>query len=374
MILTREAFENAIVVTIALGGSTNAVLHLLAIAHAADVPLQLDDFTRIGKRVPVLADLRPSGRYSMSELIRIGGIQPLMKSLLDAGFLHGDCLTVTGKTLRQNLARVKPYPQEQDIVRPLTRPIKSESHLVILYGNLAPEGAVAKISGKEGLQFTGRARVFEGEEAALQAILDGTVLAGDVVVVRYEGPRGRTGHARDAEPDRRDHGQGPGRQGGADHRRTLLRRQPRLRRGTRVARGGAGRPAGAGARRRRHRHRRDHGGSSRCSSAQPSWRSDGRSGSRARPMPRAACWRSTRHSSAARRSGRSPTVDSAWRRHRSRPGNTNSLRVNYCLDDYWSVKSARRRFPAVSSGMRPDSSDDALQYAEVVVPATVCRR
>jgi dihydroxy-acid dehydratase len=193
MILTREAFENAIVVTIALGGSTNAVLHLLAIAHAAGVPLELDDFTRIGKRVPVLADLRPSGRYSMSELIRIGGIQPLMKSLLDAGYLHGDCLTVTGKTLRQNLARVKPYPQDQDIVRPLTRPIKAESHLVILYGNLAPEGAVAKISGKEGLQFSGRARVFEGEEAALQAILDGTVLAGDVVVVRYEGPRGGPG-------------------------------------------------------------------------------------------------------------------------------------------------------------------------------------
>jgi dihydroxy-acid dehydratase len=141
----------------------------------------------------VLADLRPSGRYSMSELIRIGGIQPLMKSLLDAGYLHGDCLTVTGKTLRQNLARVKPYPQDQDIVRPLTQPIKAESHLVILYGNLAPEGAVAKISGKEGLQFEGRARVFEGEEAALQAILDGTVLAGDVVVVRYEGPRGGPG-------------------------------------------------------------------------------------------------------------------------------------------------------------------------------------
>jgi dihydroxy-acid dehydratase len=193
MILTREAFENAIVVTIALGGSTNAVLHLLAIAHAAGVPLELDDFTRIGQRVPVLADLRPSGRYSMSELIRIGGIQPLMKSLLDAGYLHGDCLTVTGKTLRQNLARVKPYPQDQDIVRPLTQPIKAESHLVILYGNLAPEGAVAKISGKEGLQFEGRARVFEGEEAALQAILDGTVLAGDVVVVRYEGPRGGPG-------------------------------------------------------------------------------------------------------------------------------------------------------------------------------------
>ena len=193
MILTREAFENAIVVTIALGGSTNAVLHLLAIAHAASVPLELDDFTRIGAKVPVLADLRPSGRYSMSELIRIGGIQPLMKSLLDAGMLHGDCLTVTGKTMRENLVRVKPYPSGQDMVRPLTNPLKRESHLVVLYGNLAPEGAVAKISGKEGLSFRGRARVFEGEEAALQAILDGTVQAGDVLVVRYEGPRGGPG-------------------------------------------------------------------------------------------------------------------------------------------------------------------------------------
>ena len=192
-ILTREAFENAIVVTIALGGSTNAVLHLLAIAHAAGVKLELDDFTRIGARVPVLADLRPSGRYSMSDLVRIGGIQPLMKSLLDAGLLHGDCLTVTGKTLRQNLVRVKPYPTGQDMVRPLTNPIKSESHLVVLYGNLAPEGAVAKITGKEGLRFTGRARVFEGEEATLQAILDGTVAAGDVLVVRNEGPRGGPG-------------------------------------------------------------------------------------------------------------------------------------------------------------------------------------
>ncbi len=192
-ILTREAFENAIVVTIALAGSTNAVLHLLAIAHAAGVKLELDDFTRIGARVPVLADLRPSGRYSMSELIRIGGIQPLMKTLLGAGLLHGDCLTVTGKTLAQNLKRVKPYPAGQAIVRPLADPIKPESHLVVLYGNLAPEGAVAKISGKEGLAFEGRARVFDGEEATLQAILDGTVVAGDVLIVRYEGPRGGPG-------------------------------------------------------------------------------------------------------------------------------------------------------------------------------------
>jgi len=192
-ILSREAFENAITVTIALSGSTNAVLHLLAIAHAARIPLALDDFTRVGARVPVLADLRPSGRYSMSELIRIGGIQPLMKTLLEAGLLHGDCLTVTGKTLAQNLKRVKPYPAGQDIVRPLDHPIKAESHLVVLYGNLAPEGAVAKISGKEGLSFAGRARVFDGEEATLQAILDGTVQEGDVIVVRYEGPRGGPG-------------------------------------------------------------------------------------------------------------------------------------------------------------------------------------
>jgi dihydroxy-acid dehydratase len=192
-ILSREAFENAIVVTIALAGSTNAVLHLLAIAHAAGIELELDDFTRIGARVPVLADLRPSGRYSMSELIRIGGIQPLMKVLLQAGLLHGDCLTVTGKTLAQNLRGVKPYPAGQQIVRPLADPIKAESHLVVLYGNLAPEGAVAKITGKEGLRFAGRARVFDGEEATLQAILDGTIRAGDVIVVRYEGPRGGPG-------------------------------------------------------------------------------------------------------------------------------------------------------------------------------------
>jgi dihydroxy-acid dehydratase len=192
-ILTREAFENAIVVSIALSGSTNVVLHLLAIAHAARVPLALDDFTRIGARVPVLADLRPSGRHSMSDLIRIGGIQPLMKTLLDAGLLHGSCLTVTGRTLAANLRRVKPYPEGQRIIRPLSEPIKADSHLVVMYGNLAPEGAVAKITGHEGLRFSGRARVFDGEEATLQAILDGVVTAGDVVVVRYEGPRGGPG-------------------------------------------------------------------------------------------------------------------------------------------------------------------------------------
>jgi dihydroxy-acid dehydratase len=192
-ILTREAFENAITVVIALSGSTNAVLHLLAMAHAANAPLELDDFTRIGERVPVLADVRPSGKYMMSELIRIGGIQPLMKMLLERGLLHGSCLTVTGKTLGENLKGVRPYPKSQDIVRAFSNPIKPDSHLVVLYGNLAPEGAVAKITGKEGLAFTGRARVFNGEEASVQAILDGKVGPGDVVVIRYEGPKGGPG-------------------------------------------------------------------------------------------------------------------------------------------------------------------------------------
>jgi len=192
-ILSKEAFENAITVAIALGGSTNAVLHLLAIANDAQIELALDDFTRVGARVPVLGDLRPSGRYMMSELIRIGGIQPLMKMLLDAGLLHGECLTVTGKTLAENLADVAAYPEGQDIVRALDNPIKPDSHLAVLYGNLAPQGAVAKISGKEGTRFSGQARVFHSEELALSAILDGTVVAGDVLVVRYEGPKGGPG-------------------------------------------------------------------------------------------------------------------------------------------------------------------------------------
>jgi dihydroxy-acid dehydratase len=192
-IMTREAFENAITTVIALGGSTNAVLHLLAIAHTAGVKLSIDDFTKIGKRVPVLADLKPSGKYLMSQLIEIGGIVPLMKELLSAGLLHGDVMTVTGKTLRQNLAAFKPYPKGQQIIRSLSDPIKKESHLVILKGNLAPEGGVAKISGKEGLRFQGRARVFDAEEKALKAILDKKIKKGDVIVIRYEGPKGGPG-------------------------------------------------------------------------------------------------------------------------------------------------------------------------------------
>ena len=192
-IMTREAFENAITVVIALAGSTNAVLHLLAMAHAIDVELSLEDFVRIGEKTPMLADLRPSGQYMMSELVAIGGIQPLMKTLLDAGMLHGDCLTVTGRTLAENLADTKPYPAGQDIIRPLDNPIKAQSHLVILKGNVAPTGAVAKITGKEGTFFKGKARVFHSEEETLDAILDGSVVKGDVLVIRYEGPKGGPG-------------------------------------------------------------------------------------------------------------------------------------------------------------------------------------
>jgi dihydroxy-acid dehydratase len=211
-IMTRKSLENAITLVVALGGSTNAVLHLLAIASSADIRLKLDDFTRIGKRVPVLADLRPSGRYSMSELVVIGGIQPLMKTLLDAGLLHGDCLTVTGATLAENLRHVAAYPEGQQIVRAMNAPIKKDSHLVILYGNLAPEGAVAKITGKEGLSFRGKARVFNSEEAASQGILSGKVKAGDVVVIRYEGPKGGPGMREMLSPTSAIMGLGLGRE------------------------------------------------------------------------------------------------------------------------------------------------------------------
>jgi dihydroxy-acid dehydratase len=192
-IITRAAFENAIKVVIALGGSTNAVLHLLAMAHTANIKLELDDFTTIGKQTPMLADLKPSGKYLMSELIKIGGIQPLMKIMLEAGMLDGSCMTVTGKTLAENLANVAAYPEKQDIIRPLSNPIKKDSHLVILRGNLAPAGSVAKITGKEGLSFSGNARVFESEEECLKGILDGTVVKDDVLVIRYEGPKGAPG-------------------------------------------------------------------------------------------------------------------------------------------------------------------------------------
>ena len=192
-IMTRKAFENAIRVVIALGGSTNAVLHLLAMAHSVDVELTLEDFVKLGEKTPVLADLRPSGQYMMSELVALGGIQPLMKRMLDNGMLHGDVLTVTGKTLAENLANVPDYPANQDIIHSFDDPIKKDSHLVVMRGNLAPGGGVAKITGKEGLRFSGTARVFHGEEDALRGILDGEVVKGDVIVIRYEGPKGGPG-------------------------------------------------------------------------------------------------------------------------------------------------------------------------------------
>jgi len=192
-ILTKQAFENAITVVIALGGSTNAVLHLLAIAHEAGVDLTMDDFERVGKRTPVLADVRPSGNYLMSELIEIGGILPLMRTLLEKQLLDGSQMTVTGKTLEENLSSVQDYPEDQSIIHTFEKPIKKDSHLRMLYGNLAPEGAVAKISGKEGTIFTGNARVFDSEEDAMKGIMNGEIVENDVLIIRYEGPKGGPG-------------------------------------------------------------------------------------------------------------------------------------------------------------------------------------
>ena len=192
-ILTKQAFENAITVVIALGGSTNAVLHLLAIAHEAGVDLTMDDFERVGKRTPVLADVRPSGNYLMSELIEIGGILPLMRTLLEKQLLDGSQMTVTGKTLEENLSSVQDYPEDQSIIHTFENPIKKDSHLRMLYGNLAPEGAVAKISGKEGTIFTGYARVFDSEEDAMKGIMNGEIVENDVLIIRYEGPKGGPG-------------------------------------------------------------------------------------------------------------------------------------------------------------------------------------
>ena len=209
-IMTKKAFENSIAVVIALGGSTNAVLHLLAIAHSIGVHLDLDDFTRIGKNTPVLADIKPFGAHFMSELNAIGGIAPMMKSMLENNLLHGDCLTVTGQTLEENLIDINPYPDDQKIILPLSTPVKDSSHLRVLYGNLAPEGSVAKITGKEGTIFTGRAKVFNSEEEGMDAILDRRVEEGDVVVIRYEGPQGGPGMREMLKPTSAIIGQGLG--------------------------------------------------------------------------------------------------------------------------------------------------------------------
>ena len=193
-ILTRKAFENAIAVVMALGGSTNAVLHLLAIAHSARVPLTLDDFETIRERVPVLCDLSPSGRFATTDLHRAGGVPQVMKILLANGALHGDALTITGETIAESLAKISAEPPaDQEVIRPWKRPMHAQGHLAVLRGNLAEEGAVAKISGLKSVTLTGPARVFDSEEETLRAILDGKVRAGDVVVIRYEGPRGGPG-------------------------------------------------------------------------------------------------------------------------------------------------------------------------------------
>ncbi len=192
-IMTRQAFENAMVMVMALGGSTNAVLHLIAMARAVDVPLTIDDFQAVSDRVPYLADLKPSGKYVQEDLHRIGGTPAVMKYLLEQGYLNGECLTVTGKTLEENLAGVPGLAPGQDIVRPVQRPIKPTGHIQILKGNLAPEGAVAKITGKEGLRFTGPARVFESEEDMLAALEAGRIAKGDAIIIRFEGPKGGPG-------------------------------------------------------------------------------------------------------------------------------------------------------------------------------------
>lgn len=192
-IITKKSLENAITVVMALGGSTNAVLHILAIANASNINITLKDFDRIGKKTPVLADLKPSGRFSMSELVKIGGVAPLMKILLDKKLLYGDCLTVTGKSLKDNLKNVSPYKKNQKIIMPFNKPIKKSGHLIILKGNLSPQGSVAKITGKEGSFFSGRAKVYNSEELALKDILDDKIKKGTVIVIRYEGPVGGPG-------------------------------------------------------------------------------------------------------------------------------------------------------------------------------------
>ncbi len=192
-IMTKKAFENAITVVIVLGGSTNAVMHLIAMAKSVGVDISLKDFQRLGAKVPFLADLKPSGKYLMEDLFAIGGVPAVMKMLLKAGFLHGDCLTVTGKTIAENLANAADLTANQDIIKPLSHPIKQTSHIQILYGNLATEGSVAKITGKEGEFFKGKAKVFDGEAAANQGIMNGKINAGDIIVIRYCGPKGGPG-------------------------------------------------------------------------------------------------------------------------------------------------------------------------------------
>ncbi len=209
-ILTREAFENALTLVTILGGSTNAVLHLLALAKTAGVPLNIDDFQKISNRTPFLADLKPSGKYVMEDLYDVGGVPAVMKFLLEEGYLHGNCLTVTGKTIAENLQQVEPLQTGQQIIMPLSNPIKPTGHIQILYGNLATEGAVAKITGKEGESFTGPARVFDSEQEANDAIANKTIKSGEVLVIRYCGPKGAPGMPEMLKPTSALMGEGLG--------------------------------------------------------------------------------------------------------------------------------------------------------------------
>jgi dihydroxy-acid dehydratase len=192
-IITKKSIENALTVVMALGGSTNAVLHYMAIAKTAGIPLTLDDIQAISDRTPLIADLKPSGAYYMEDIYRIGGVPAVLKYLFEKGFIHGDCITCTGKTMAENLEKVPSLIQQQDVIVPVDKPLKASGHIQILYGNLAPDGAVAKITGKEGELFKGPARVYEGEYQANDGIMRGEVKAGDVVVIRYEGPKGGPG-------------------------------------------------------------------------------------------------------------------------------------------------------------------------------------
>ena len=255
-IMTKEAFENAIAVVMAFGGSTNAVLHLLAIANEAEVDLTLDDFVRVGKNVPHLGDLKPFGRYVMNDVDRVGGVPVVMKALLDAGLMNGDCLTVTGKTMAENLADIAPPDIDGTIVRAISNPMHPTGGITILHGSLAPEGAVVKSAGFDTDVWKGAARVFDGERAAMDALEDGTVAAGDVVVIRYEGPKGGPGHARDAGHHRCDQGRRPRQGRHVDHRRPVLRRYDRAVRRAHRPRGHRGRADRAGRRRRPDHPRR----------------------------------------------------------------------------------------------------------------------
>ncbi len=241
-IMTKEAFENAIAITMALGGSTNAVLHLLAIAHEARVELELDDFNRIGARVPHVADMKPHGKYHMNDLDRVGGVQLVLKMLLDGGLLHGDCLTVTGKTMAENLEALDPPGPDADVVHPLSAPIHAVGGIAVIQGSLAPKGAVVKIAGIDAMRFDGTARVFDGEDAAMTAILAGQDPAGRRRGDPVRRPEGWARNARDACGDRGDEGCRPRCRRRARHRRPVQRRHPRLLRRSRRPRSRRRRP------------------------------------------------------------------------------------------------------------------------------------